>query len=98
MRTKLKKVENLVLTVSTQECIVLDKQGNTPQRKERKIIAKYTEAKARANKVYDDKTYKKINIALRIEDDKEIIKSLEEAKKKGLNNREWLKEIYEGQK
>ena len=58
----------------------------------------YTTARAAANARYDAKTYKKINIALRLTDDHDIIQSLEEAKKKGLNNREWLREIFEGQK
>ena len=58
----------------------------------------YTAARAEANARYDAKTYKKINIALRLTDDHDIIESLEEAKKKGLNNREWLREIFEGQK
>lgn len=58
----------------------------------------YTAARAEANARYDAKTYKKINIALRLTDDHDIIESLEEAKKRGLNNREWLREIFEGQK
>ena len=58
----------------------------------------YTAARAEANARYDAKTYKKINIALRLTDDHDIIESLEEAKQKGLNNREWLREIFEGQK
>ena len=56
----------------------------------------YTPARAKANAKYDAKTYKKVNIALRINEDADIIKSLEEAKKKGINNREWLREIFEG--
>ena len=61
-------------------------------------MAKYTQAKQEANARYDAKTYKKINIALRREEDAEIINSLDRAKKKGLTNREWLKELYEGEK
>ena len=38
----------------------------------------------------------KILIALRYEDDADIIESLEEAKENGLSNREWLRELYEG--
>lgn len=59
---------------------------------------KYTEARQQANARYDSKTYKKINIALRIEDDAEIIKSLEEAKTCGLTNREWLISIFKESK
>ena len=58
----------------------------------------YTPARAEANAKYDAKTYRKINIALRKEDDADILDSLEEAKRKGLNNREWLRELYEGNK
>lgn len=47
---------------------------------------------------YDAKTYTKINIALRTEDDADIIKSWEEAKAKGIKNREWLRELFENQK
>jgi len=56
----------------------------------------YNTARAEANAKYDAKTYKKINIALRIEDDADIIKDMEQAKKKGLNNREWLRGLFEG--
>ena len=59
---------------------------------------KYTAARAEANARYDAKTYKKINIALRRIDDHDIIQSFEEAKEKGLDNREWLREIFEGRK
>lgn len=58
----------------------------------------YTQAKREANKRYDSKTYKKINIALRLEDDKDILSSIEQAKEKGINSREWLREIFEGRK
>lgn len=58
----------------------------------------YTQAKHEANKRYDSKTYKKINIALRLEDDKDILSSIEQAKEKGINSREWLREIFEGRK
>jgi hypothetical protein len=38
-------------------------------------VAKYTQAKQEANARYDAKTYKKIGIALRIDEDAEIIRS-----------------------
>ena len=47
---------------------------------------------------YQQKTYKKINIAFRIEDDADIIKSIEEAKAKGISLREWVRELYDNQK
>lgn len=56
----------------------------------------YTPARAEANAKYDAKTYRKINIALRIKDDADIIASLDKAKQKGINNREWLRELFEG--
>lgn len=61
-------------------------------------MARYTRAKQEANARYDAKTYKKINIALRYAEDADIIRSLEKAKQKGINNREWLREIFEGKK
>ena len=58
----------------------------------------YTPARQEANARYDAKTYKKINIALRREDDADILESLERAKRDKLSNREWLRKIFEGQK
>lgn len=55
----------------------------------------YNAARQEANSRYDAKTYKKINIALRLEDDADILEHLEDAKAKGLNNREWLRELFE---
>ena len=47
---------------------------------------------------YDAKTYRKINIRLRIDDDAEIIKDMDDALNRGINRREWLKEVFEGYK
>lgn len=58
----------------------------------------YTEARQAANARYDAKTYKKINIALRIEEDADLIESLEKAQKEGATCREWLRELFENQK
>lgn len=58
----------------------------------------YNEARAEANARYDEKTYKQINIRFRKEDDAEIISSIEEAQARGLNLREWVKELFENQK
>lgn len=54
----------------------------------------YTEARKRNNKKYDAKTYKKFTIILRIEDDAEIIESLEKAKEKGYTSRQWLNLLW----
>lgn len=56
----------------------------------------YTKAKAEAIARYDAKTYKKIMIALRLEDDADIIASIEEAKEHGYTLRQWLRQLYEG--
>lgn len=59
-------------------------------------VQPYTEAKANANKRYDDKTYKRIMIKLRIEEDADIIESFMESKDHGYTSREWLRQLYEG--
>lgn len=72
-----------------------------PNEKRRTQTAKkreYTEARQKANKTYDEKTYKNYLFRLRLDDDKEIIQSIEKAKKENIKLREWLKEIFEGQK
>lgn len=56
----------------------------------------YTPARAEANAKYDAKTYQQVNIRLRIKEDADIIASLEDAKRKDISNREWLREIFEG--
>lgn len=58
----------------------------------------YTPARQKANATYDAKTYKLIGFKLRIEEDADIIASIGEAKSKGLSNREWLRNIFEGTK
>lgn len=58
----------------------------------------YTPARAKANKKYDAKTYRKFMLHLRLEEDAEIIKELDEAKESGIAHREWLHELYYGQK
>lgn len=52
-------------------------------------------AEAEAIARYQAKTYKKINIALRLEDDADILRSIEEAKAKGMSLREWVRELYD---
>lgn len=57
-----------------------------------------TEARAAAIARYDEKTYKDVNIKLRLEEDADILGDIQEAKKAGLTLREWLRGLYEGQK
>lgn len=58
----------------------------------------YTEAQGRANRAYDAKTYQKINIALRYEEDADIIEAWRAAQAQGVKNREWLRELFDNQK
>lgn len=58
-------------------------------------VRAYTEARAAANKKYDDATYKNVLIRLRIEDDKDILEDIEEAQKRGMRLRDWLREVWE---
>lgn len=55
----------------------------------------YSEAKARANAAYDRKTYKSINIKLRLEDDVDLIASYEAARQNGIKSRDWLRSLKE---
>lgn len=55
----------------------------------------YNAARAEANAKYDAKTYKQINFRLRLEDDADIIKSIENARSQGISNREWLRNIFD---
>ena len=55
----------------------------------------YTEAKKQSNKRYDEKTYKTIALRLRLEEDADLIKSFEEARKNGLTGREWFRSLIE---
>lgn len=47
---------------------------------------------------YQAKTYKKINISLRVDEDAGIIESLDAAQAKGISYREWIRELLENQK
>ena len=44
---------------------------------------------------YDSKTYRKVLFRLRIEDDAEIIKDMDDALNRGINRREWLKGVFD---
>ena len=54
-----------------------------------------TPAQSEANAKYDAKTYKTFLFKLRIEDDADIIESIQNAQKSGVNKREWLRELFE---
>lgn len=49
-------------------------------------------------KDWHDEHYKLINIAFRKEDDSDILESLEEAKRAGISNCEWLRMLFEAYK
>ena len=59
------------------------------------MALKTTEAKRAANARYDAKTYHLIGFKLRVDEDDDIIKSIEAAHKRGVKSREWLRELYE---
>lgn len=50
-------------------------------------IRKYTPERAANNKRYDDKTYKRVAIRLRIEDDADILADIEDAAGMAQRNR-----------
>ena len=56
---------------------------------------KVTEARRAANNKYDAKTYKKISFALRVQEDADIIRSIEDAKVNGVSLRGWLRELFD---
>lgn len=55
----------------------------------------YNAARAEANARYNAKTYKQINFRLRLEDDADILQSLEQSQSEGISNREWLRKIFD---
>lgn len=56
----------------------------------------YTEARARANAEYDERTFKKHMFRLRLDTDQDILDSIEEAKAHGISKNEWLREMFDG--
>lgn len=56
----------------------------------------HKESTRRANDKYDAKTYKRMMLRLRNDEDSDIIESLREAQANGKTNREWLREVFEG--
>lgn len=58
----------------------------------------YTPARKAANEKYNEKTYRRYSLYLRVDDDREIIDSIEKAVEKDIPIRIWLKELFEGNK
>lgn len=57
---------------------------------------KNSDSKIEANNRYGAKTYRKINLALRLEEDHDIIKSWETCTKElGYSNREWVRMMFD---
>lgn len=56
---------------------------------------KVTEARRAANDRYDAKTYKRITLSLRRQDDADIIESIKSAQSEGANLREWLRGVFD---
>ena len=55
---------------------------------------KYYESRQRAIMKYDAKTYRKINVALRIDEDADVIESMDYARDNGIPLRVWLSDIF----
>lgn len=55
----------------------------------------YTEAQRDAVARYQAKTYRNTLLKLRVEEDADIIASMDAAKEKGITHREWLRELFE---
>ena len=58
-------------------------------------VRPYNEARAAANKKYDDKTYKKMNIAFRKDEDKELLEAIEAS---GLSYTAFFRRLWEQNK
>ena len=56
---------------------------------------KVSSSKREANNRYDTKTYSQVNFRLRKDEDADILQSLTAARKKGITNREWLRELFD---
>ena len=55
-----------------------------------------SEAKRKSNDKYDAKTYKSFLIRVRVDEDADLIRELEEAKAKGMSYREYLRSLKDG--
>lgn len=58
-------------------------------------MGKVSEAKKAAHARYDAKTYTRFGLYLRIDDDADIIASMQYAKDNGVSLREWLRDVYD---
>ena len=57
-----------------------------------------SDARREANARYDEKTYKNFLFKLRIEEDADIIRAIQEAQENGTNKREWLRGLFDKEK
>ena len=57
-----------------------------------------SDAMREANARYDEKTYKNFLFKLRIEEDADIIRAIQEAQENGTNKREWLRDLFDKEK
>jgi hypothetical protein len=57
-----------------------------------------SDARREANARYDEKTYKNFLFKLRIEEDADIIRAIQEAQENGTNKREWLRDLFDKEK
>lgn len=53
------------------------------------------DSKLRSNYKYRSKTFKMVNVKLRLEEDADIIESMETAKENGWTYREWIRSLYD---
>ena len=56
--------------------------------------SKYYESRQRSMEKYRAKTYKQVNIALRFDEDEDIIESIDYAREHGIPLREWVSDIF----
>lgn len=54
-----------------------------------------SDARREANARYDEKTYKNFLFKLRLDEDADIIKAIQEAQENGTNKREWLRDLFD---
>ena len=58
-------------------------------------MANNSQAKLDAVTRYEEKTYKRVFVALRLDEDADILESLQEAKEHGYTGREWVRQLFE---
>ena len=82
------------MTIYTKHSII--SASNRTKESESMAYQNHKESTRRAIAKYDAKTYKKITLRLRYDEDADIINSLEEATNNGMKAREWLRSLYGG--